>query len=78
MTVWRYVPAKKEQAAYFYPLAHFADRQMWRDIGVFYNTSETSKRPGVVEWICTLQEKESSLRMISFSLYESATDTISA
>lgn len=57
MTVWRYVPAKKEQAAYFYPLAHFADRQMWRDIGVFYNTSETSKRPGVVEWICTLQEK---------------------
>jgi len=58
MTRWRYQPAKKDQAAYFFPMVHAADRQMWRDIGVFCDEGPNAKRPGVVDWICELQNKK--------------------
>lgn len=58
MTVWRYSPEKKSQAAYYYPQMHLAEKQMWRDFANMFAAVDHYKLPGVVEWIRTLQKEK--------------------
>lgn len=56
MTVWRYMPEKKGQAAYYYPQMHMAEKQMWRDFANMFAGAEHTRLPGVVEWAAALQK----------------------
>ncbi len=60
MTVWRYVPEKKGQAAYYYPQMHLANRQMWRDFANMFTEAAdggNTHLPGVVMWAAALQRE---------------------
>ena len=60
MTIWRAVPAKKDEPVVFVPYRHDPSKQLWRELPAVF-CQDSGHRPGVVCWIEKLQEKRLKL-----------------
>ena len=60
MTIWRAVPAKKDEPVVFVPYRHDPSKQFWRELPAVF-CQDSGHRPGVVCWIEKLQEKRLKL-----------------
>ena len=59
MTIWRTVPAKKDEPVVFQPCRHDPSKQLWRELPAVF-CQDSGHRPGVVCWIEKLQEERLS------------------
>ncbi|MBR3554983.1 MAG: type I-E CRISPR-associated protein Cse1/CasA [Oscillospiraceae bacterium] len=68
MTVWRPIKEKNKIVGYI-PKPHAAARKLWRDFSTVAIQSEENRRPGVTNWLTSLQEQRclSEAFLIRFS-----------
>lgn len=60
MTIWKKMPVvqKGDTLPEFQPRRHDAKKQMWREFSSLFLASESTRLPGIVQWINYLVDKE--------------------